>query len=178
MVGISSLADSFTGEEAAASGIGRYFRSGRRLGRRGTPFVHGTLSMFGSGGFGGFPLIGGRGIEDAVGQRSKRGLQGRQDLLPGADSAIQGINFGFDLRAEFVGSPPELIDKARDLTSDLGHFLGAKKDQRQEKQEDHLAGEAEIHTSIIMRDGDTGHSRVGVDKKFTKRKSRLSTPSH
>src|ERR1700693_1000476 len=32
MVGISSLADSSTGEEAAASGIGRYFRGGRRLG--------------------------------------------------------------------------------------------------------------------------------------------------
>src|SRR5258706_801757 len=172
MVGISSLADSFTGEEAAASGIGRYFRSGRRLGRRGKPSVYGSVSMVGGGGFGGFRLIGGRGIEDAVGQRSERGLQGRQDLLPGADRVIQGINFGFDLRAEFVGSAPELIDKARDLASDLGHFLGAKKDQRQEKQEDHLAGEAEIHSSIIMRDGDTGHSRVGRRRKSYKAEER------
>ena len=90
MVGICSLADSFTGEDAAASGIGRCFRSGRRLGRRGKPRLYGG-GIFRSGVFGSLGLFRGlfwglfygRGIEDAVGQRSERGLKWRQDLLPG-----------------------------------------------------------------------------------------------
>src|ERR1700675_4608487 len=147
MVGISSLADSFTGEEAAASGIGRYFRSGRRLGNS----CRFDRDRFGSGsfdssGFGGgifcrIEPFGRRGIENAVGQRPKRGLKGREDLLAGAGAAatFEGINFGFDLRAEFVRSAPELAEETRDLASDLRHFLGAEKDQRHKKQEDHLA---------------------------------------
>src|ERR1700720_3921648 len=145
MVGISSLADSFTGEEAAASGIGRYFRSGRRLGNGGRfdrdRFGSGSFdsSGFGGGIFCSIEPFGRRGIEDAVGQRSERGLEGREDLLAGAAAGIaptfEGINFRFDLRAEFVGSAPELAEEARDLASDLRHFLGAEKDQRQKKQE-------------------------------------------
>src|SRR5271157_5956598 len=163
MVGIFSLTDSSTGEETAASGIGRNLRSFRlrsfnpRSGRRGEPRLYGG-GTFGSGFIRRFWLFGGRGIEDAVGQRTERGLEGRQDLLAGAAAAgvIQGIHFRLDLRAEFVGSAPELIQKTRDLAADLRHFLGAEKDQRQKKQEDHLAREAEIHTSIIMRDGRSG----------------------
>src|SRR5713101_4297319 len=83
MVGISSLslswADSFRGEEAAASGIGRHFRSG--LGRRGRRSLYGCLGRFGSGDFGSFQLFGGRRIEDAAGERSERGLERRQNLL-------------------------------------------------------------------------------------------------
>src|SRR6202521_5883787 len=149
MVGISSLADSFTGEEAAASGIGRYFRSGRRLGNGGRSFdrrfVSGSFdsSGFGGGVFGSIEPFGRRGIEDAVGQRSERGLERRQYLLPGTAAGVaatlERIDFGFDLGAEFVGSAPEFAEEARDLASDLRHFLGAKKDQRQKKQEDHFA---------------------------------------
>src|SRR6202521_2595915 len=147
MVGISSLADSFTGEEAAASGIGRYFRSGRRLGNGGRSFDRRFVSgSFDSSGFGGgifcsIEPFGRRGIEDAVGQRPERGLERRGGLLPGAGGAatFERIDFGFDLRAEFVGSAPELAEEARALASDLRHFLGAEKDQRQKKQEDHLA---------------------------------------
>ena len=147
-------ADSFTGEEAAASGIGRTsgFNSEREQARE-TGQALGAAStsgIFGSRVFRSFELFGGRGIEDAVGQRSERGLKWRQDLLPGAAcwlaTAIQGIHFGLDLRAEFVGSAPELVEEARDLAADLRHFLGAEKDQHQKKQEDHLAGEAKIHT--------------------------------
>src|SRR5208282_2332316 len=124
-----------------------------------------------------FYLFGGRWIEDAISQRSARGLDGRQDLLPTAAgvvaagvclSCIEGIDFGLDLRAEFVGSAPEFIQEARDLATDLGHFLGAEKNQRQKKQEDHLAGEAEIHTPIIMRDGGSGPLASWTDNKFTK----------
>src|SRR5216684_4156186 len=106
MVGISSLslslswADSFRGEEAAASGIGRHFRSG--LVGRGKPRLYGGLGRFGSGGFGSFQLFGGRRIEDAAGERSERGLERRQDLLAG-QATIERIDFGLDLRAEFVG---------------------------------------------------------------------------
>src|SRR5882762_8194920 len=148
MVGISSWAGSLTGEEAAASGIGRYFRSGRRLGSRGKPRLYGSLSMFGSGGFGSgiFSSVepsGGWWIEDAVGQRSERGLERRQDLLAGAAAGVattfERIDFGLDLRAELVRSAPELAEKAGDLASYLRHFLGAEKDQRQKKQEDHFA---------------------------------------
>ena len=77
--------------------------------------------------------------------------------MPGASlaaSVIERINFGFDLRTKFVGRAAELVEETRDLASDLGHFLGAEKDQRQEKKKDHLAGEAtEAHRPIIMRDG-------------------------
>src|ERR1700676_2422219 len=98
MVGISSLADSSTGEEAAASGIGRYFRSGRRLGNGGRfdrdGFGSGGLDC---GGFGGgifccIESFGRRGIEDAVGQRSERGLERRGGLVPGG--AAPGHFFG------------------------------------------------------------------------------------
>src|ERR1035437_467598 len=161
MVGICSLAESSTGEEAAASGIGRYFRSGSRLKPRldsGGGFRSGGCGS-GLRGFSSLELLGGRWIEDAVGQRSERSLQSRQNLLPrtaaaGVAAAIEGIHFRLDLRAEFVGSAPEFVEKARNLAADLRHFLGAEKDQRQKKQEDHLAGEAKIHTSIIMRDGE------------------------
>jgi len=94
--------------------------------------------MFGSGGFGSFQLFGGRRIEDAAGERSERGLERRQNLLAG-ETAVERVDFGFDLRAEFVGCAPELVQEARDLASDLGHFLGAEKDQRQKQNEDHLA---------------------------------------
>src|SRR5271156_4488721 len=151
MVGICSLslslADSFGGVEAAASGIGRNLRS------------FNTRSGQGSGGeprlYGGGRLrfFGERGIEDAIGQRSERGVEWRQDLLPGTAGVIEQIDFGLDLRAEFIGSAPELVEEARDLATDLRHFLGAEKDQRQEKNEDHLAREAEAHAVIIMRDG-------------------------
>src|SRR5258708_2026292 len=157
MVGISSLslswADSLGGAEAAASGIGVHFRS--RLGRRGRRRRYGCLARFGSGDFSSFQLFGGRRIEDAAGELSERGLERRQNLLAG-EAAVERIDFGLDLRAEFVGGAPELVQEARDLAADLGHFLGAEKDQRQKKNEDHLAGEAEIHTSIIMRDGRCG----------------------
>src|ERR1700730_4620532 len=149
MVGISSLADWFTGEEAAASGIGRYFRSGRRLGNGGRfdrdGFGGGGLDcrVFSGGVFGSIEPFGRRGIEDTVGQRPERCLERRQYLLPGTAAGVaatlERIDFGLDLRAEFVGSAPELAEEARDLASDLRHFLGAKKDQRQKKQEDHLA---------------------------------------
>ena len=110
----------------------------------------------GLGGFGSLELLGGRRIEDAIGQRSERSLQGRQNLLPrtaaaGVAAAIERIHFRFDLRAEFVGSAPEFVEKTRNLAADLRHFLGAEKDQRQKKQEEHLARKAEIHASIIMR---------------------------
>src|SRR5258708_14877185 len=112
MVGISSLslslslswADSFRGEEeAAASGIGSYFRSWRELGRRGGRGLYGGLGGFGSGGlgFGSFQLFGGRRIEDAAGERSERGLERRQYLLA-RQATIERIDFGLDLRAEFV----------------------------------------------------------------------------
>src|SRR5260370_12531688 len=85
MVGISSLslswADSFRGEEAAASGIGRHFRSG--LGRRGRRSLYGCLGRFGSGDFGSFQLFGGRRIEDAAGERFARGLGGGRKLSGG-----------------------------------------------------------------------------------------------
>src|ERR1700687_2300745 len=148
MVGLSSWADSCTGDEAAASGIWRYFRSGSRLGDCGRfgrdRFSSGGFDsgLFGRGIFGGIEPFGRWGIEDAVGQRSERGLEGREDLLPGTAAGVgttfEGIDFGLDLRAEFVGSAPELAEEARDLASDLRHFLGAEKDQRQKKQEDHL----------------------------------------
>src|SRR5208282_1780970 len=116
---------------------------------------------FGGGIFGSLELFGRRRIEDAIGQRSERGLKRRQDLLAGVavavvSIAIQGIDFGLDLRAEFVRGAPEFVQEARDLAADLRHFLRAEKDQHQKKQEDHLAGEAKIHTSIIMRDGRSG----------------------
>src|ERR1700730_18075461 len=124
MVGISSLADSSTGEEAAASGIGRYFRSGRRLGR--------ACAGFGVAVIGHIEPFGRRGIEDTVGQRSERGLERRQYLLPGTDAGVaatlERIDFGLDLRTGFVGSAPEFAEEARDLASDLRHFLRAKKD--------------------------------------------------
>lgn len=177
MVGICSSAESFTGEEAAASGIGRRFRSGRGLGRRGWHRLYCGFGICGSGGIlGGFQFFGRWRIEDAIGQRSKRLLKGRQDLLPGAATAIEGIELGLDLGAELIGSAPELVQETRDLAPDLGHFLGTEKDQRQEKQEDHLAREAKIHAPIIMRDGDTGHWRVEADKNFTKRKRVVSPP--
>src|SRR5450631_71048 len=97
--------------------------------------------MFGFGsGFSSFQLFRGRGIEDAIGQRSQWRLERWQYLLPG-QAAIEGVDFRLDLRAEFVGCAPELVEEARDLTADLGHFLGAEKDQRQKKQENHRAGE-------------------------------------
>src|ERR1017187_4812397 len=175
MVGICSLslAESFTGESAAASGIGRYFRSGNRLGRRGKPRLYGGFGRFGDGGFGGafgsLDFFRGRRIEDTVGQRSQRRLERRQDLLPRQVGAgLQGVNFRLDLRAEFIGRTPELVEEARNLASDLGHLLGAEKDQRQKKQEDHLAGEAEIHASIIMREGRNGKfAKLGAATKFT-----------
>jgi hypothetical protein len=60
-------------------------------------------------------------------------------LPPEFPRCIQRIDFGLDLRAEFVGGAPELIEQARDLAADLRHLLGAEKDQHQEKEEDHLA---------------------------------------
>src|SRR5271157_3530445 len=125
MVGIFSLRESSAGEETAASGIGRNLRSfnlrslNRRSGKRlrlGRPRLDGT-GRFGRGIFGNFQLFGGRGIEDAVGQGSERGLDGRQDLPVGAAAAgvIQGIHFRLDLRAEFVGRAPELVQEARNL---------------------------------------------------------------
>src|SRR5271169_10106 len=178
MVGICSLflslTDSFRGEEAAASGIGRYLRSfnarsfnfrsfipgsGNRLGRQRKRRPRGG-GIFRNRSFGSFEFFHGRRIEDAIGKRSERSLERRQDLLPRGGSVgvntIQGIDFGLDLRAEFVGRAPELVEEARHLAADLGHFLGAEKDQGQKKQEDHLAGEAEIHGSIIMPDEQSG----------------------
>jgi len=111
---------------------------------------------FGGGIFGSFESFGRRRIEDAVGQRPERSLQWRQDLLSRFATAVEGINLRLDLRAEFIGRAPELVQEARDLTADLRHFLRAEKDQRQKKQKDHLAGKAEIHAPIIMRDGGSG----------------------
>src|SRR5208337_412533 len=180
MVGIFSLTDSSTGAETAASGIGRNLRSfnlrsGSGLGSRGDPRFYGGIFCGGmvGGNFRSLELFGRRGIEDAVGQGSKRGLDGRQDLPAGAAAAgvIQGIHFRLDLRAEFVGRAPELVEKARNLAADLGHFLGAEKDQRQKKQEDHLAREAtEIHISIIMRERGNRKLVSCGDRKYTKRK--------
>src|SRR5208282_6589316 len=104
MVGICSLADWFAGEEADSSGIGRNLRrfnsrSGSRLGN-GCRCDWGALGrgdwgdgIFGSGVFHGsifrsFYLFGGRWIEDAISQRSERGLDGRQDLLPTAAGVV------------------------------------------------------------------------------------------
>src|SRR5208282_6795722 len=114
MVGICSLADSLTGESAAASGIGRHFRSfnprsGRSLGRRGKPRLH--AGFF----FRGLQLFGRRRIKDTVRQRSERSLEGRQDLLAGIATGVEGMDFGLDLRTEFVRSPPELVEEARHL---------------------------------------------------------------
>src|SRR5208282_3826671 len=165
MVGMASLAESLMGEEAAASGIGRNFRMGWcRRGRRGKPrlYDNGVFGLgggsgfgsrsrgFGGLGFGGRKLLGGRRVEDAACERSERFLERRQNLrlLP-----FEGIDFGFDLGAEFVRGAAELVHDAPDLAADLRQFLGAEKDQRQEKQEDHLTREAEIHTGIIMRQG-------------------------
>src|SRR5580658_986731 len=158
MVGICSLylslADSFRGEEAAASGIGRNFRS---LHARSFGDWSRSGGIFRDRSFSSFRFFHGRRIEDAIGERSERGLERRQDLLAGAASVgvivVEGIDFGLNLRAEFVRRAPELVEEARHLTADLRHFLGAEKDQRQKKDEDHLAGEAEIHGSIIMPDG-------------------------
>src|ERR1700691_4451097 len=160
IVGICSLSGAFTDEEAASSGIGGRFRSGRRLmdcdgfGRSG---FH--SSVFGGGILGSFQLFRTRRIEDAIGKRSKRGLQRWQYLRPGAalaPVAIERIDFGFDLRTELVGCASELVEEAGDLASDLGHFLGPEKDQRQEKNKEHLAREAKVHGSIIMPDGRSG----------------------
>ncbi len=106
--------------------------------------------IFLSGRLGRFEFFCRRGIEDAVGQRSERSLEGRQDLLAGVAAGVEGMDFGLDLRTEFVRSAPEIVEEARHLACDLRHFLRAEKDQRQKKQKDHLAGEAEIHASIIM----------------------------
>src|ERR1700689_221170 len=129
MVGICSLSDAFTGEEAASSGIGRYFRSG--LGRWGDPGLYDGFGSdrdrFGSGGFNGLGFSSGilgsfqpfrrRRIEDAVGQRSERSLQRWQNLLPGVGLSaivIKGTDFRFDLRTEFVGGAAELAEEAGD----------------------------------------------------------------
>src|SRR5208283_1719317 len=107
MVGICSLslslplADSFRFEDAAASGIGRCFRSGSRLGN-GNRFGGGSFDRnrfrtgfhrggFGGGIFGSLELFGRRRIEDAIGQRSERGLKRRQDLLAGVAVAVVSI---------------------------------------------------------------------------------------
>src|SRR5208282_5637225 len=126
MVGICSLslslslADSFRGEEAAASGIGRYLRS---FNARSFNYWNGSGGIFRYGSVGGLQFFHGRRIEDAIGERSERCVQRRQDLLAGAAgvgvTAIQGIDFGLDLRAEFVGSTPELVEEARHLAADL-----------------------------------------------------------
>src|ERR1035438_9732503 len=134
MLGICSLSvsltDPFRGEEAAASGIGRYFRSRGWLGNEdrfrgrvaGNRFCGGRIDGggFGIGFFDSFHLFGRRRVEDAVGQRSERCLEGWKDLLPGIGAAsfptdVEGIDFGLDLGAEFIGGAPELVKQARDL---------------------------------------------------------------
>src|ERR1039458_5344543 len=78
-----ALADSFRGEEADSSGIGRNLRSvnsrsGSRLGRRGKLRLYGG-GILRNGIFRSFSLFGGGWVENAVGERSERGLEGRQD---------------------------------------------------------------------------------------------------
>src|SRR5271166_3187527 len=155
MVGICSLllsvADSFRFGDAAASGIGRCLGSGSRVGDRDTLGSGLERNRLGGGRFHrgcllrgifySFKLFRRRRIEDTVGQRSERRLKRGQDLLPRASGliAIERIDFGLDLRTEFVGSAAELVEEARNLASDLRHFLWAKENQHQKKQEDHLA---------------------------------------
>ena len=90
-----------------------------------------------------------RRIEDAAGERVQRRAHRWQNLRLDVD----GVDFGFDLRAEFVRGALELVHEAANRAPNLRQFLGAEKDQRQEKQENHLAREAKIHIAIIMRDG-------------------------
>ena len=163
MVGIGSLADSVTGDETAASGIGRNFRRGRRgkprlysegiFGRDSRMLDFGGRCGLGfSGfGFGGFQLLGRRRIEDTAGERTEGRLSRWENL--GLGPVLGGVDLGFDLGSKFVRGAAELVHEAADLAADLGQFLGAEKDQRQEKQEHHLAGKPEIHTAIIMRAG-------------------------
>src|SRR5258706_7413712 len=116
MVGMSSLTGSFTDEDADASGIGSYFRRGRRLGIR---------RRFGGGRVGDLSRsqpFGRRRIEDAARQRSQPRMNRRQNL--GLNARLNRANLRLDLRLELIGGPLELIHKAPDLASHFRQFLG------------------------------------------------------
>jgi hypothetical protein len=59
---------------------------------------------------------------------------------------FQLVDFGFDLRLEFVGSPFEFIQGLTDLPRDSGQLLGPEHKQRQHKNERCIG---ETHSSII-----------------------------
>src|ERR1700686_2005664 len=148
MVGICSLSEAFTDDEVASSGIGRHFRKGR-LGSRDRFAGNFCRNRFGGGGlygggfssriFGCFKFFWRRRVENTRSQRSQGSLRRRQNLLAVSVARIGRVNLGFDLRAEFVRSASELVQKARDLAADHGHFLWAEENQRQKEDEDHLA---------------------------------------
>src|ERR1700739_4803244 len=104
MVGISSLAELFTDDEAVASGIRRCFRRRRRLGRRRNGL---------GGGRGGLGLFRCRRIENAAGERIQRLMDRGQNLR----LDVESVNFRLDLRTKLAGSALELVHEAADLAS-------------------------------------------------------------
>src|SRR5438270_9127675 len=57
---------------------------------------------------------------------------------------FQLIDFGLDLRLEFVAGALEFRQRAADLAPDLRHLFGAENDQGQHENKNHF-GQAEVH---------------------------------
>src|SRR5882724_8070559 len=133
MVGISSFTGSFTDEDAVASGIGSYFRYGRRLVNVRVFCGRPSRDL---GGLGSLKPFGRWRVKDAAGKRIQRRMERRQDLR--LYLGLERVYFRFDLRLELVRCPLELVHETPDLAPDFWHFLGPENKQCQNEQEHHL----------------------------------------
>ena len=84
-----------------------------------------------------------------------------KDSLAGLFSTIQLGDFGLDLCLEFVRSPLEFVEGPSDLPADFGQFLGPKKDQGKQEEENHF-WETQVHESMILPEAIGGNQLSGV----------------